>query len=122
METSSFSGNYITFGGLIRNGSIQKDWILRQWTGLKDANGVEIYVGDILRFEAKINNGFVHNKEVTLLPVEFGKFYTGESILDEHVGFHIDGRSITYLVKSHGAVVVGNAYANPELLRSFHAA
>lgn len=116
MHTSSFSGNYITFGGLIRNGSIQKDWILSQFTGLKDKNGKGIYEGDVLSFEAKICNGFVHNRTVTLSPVEFGKFHASEpSTCNEYVGFHIDGMSIQCYL-DYGAVVIGNIYENPELL------
>lgn len=93
-------------------------FILMQYTGLKDKNGVEIFEGDILQFTTERSMGFPENgKLITLSPVEFGQFTVKENALFRFVGFHIDGGSIEYQVNSHNAVVVGNIHQNKNLIQ-----
>lgn len=96
---------------------------LMQSTGLKDKNGVEIYVGDIVR----------HSHIVTDISiVRFGEFgvpnMEEQSYQDCAVGFYYENASefkdiepfnMTVPLNSDyvkDVLVIGNIYANPELL------
>ncbi len=109
-----------------RNG---EDVILMQSTGLKDKNGKEVFVGDILKFNDEWNEycheGYVDGsvEGVNYVEVvkgeacfEFGKTRYPESSLfiymeDEHLSF-------AELVKDKDFEfeIIGNIYKNPELL------
>lgn len=101
------------------------DVILMQSTGLKDKNGVEIFVGDIVR----------HSEVATDISiVRFGEFgvpnIEEQSYQDCAVGFYYENASefkdieplnMTVPLNSDyvkDVLVIGNIYANPELLNS----
>jgi uncharacterized phage protein (TIGR01671 family) len=83
---------------------------LMQYTGLKDKNGKEIYEGDIVDFVFKISKGDVHKRaNHTRGAVEWSKNNTAFGIKDGN-----------YYEMLNGIVsieVIGNIYANPELLK-----
>lgn len=89
-----------------------------QYTGLKDKNGVEIYEGDIVSFMRTRKQGFHTEGIVFVGPVVFGKFNSNNSDLTDFIGFHIDERSIEYILKYDQAKVIGNIHENEDLLNN----
>lgn len=76
-----------------------QDIELMQYTGLKDKNGVEIYEGDILDFDAE----------------EWGSEFTPEVVaFDKTIGTYDLCGSLSDLCNYRQ--VIGNIYENPELL------
>jgi uncharacterized phage protein (TIGR01671 family) len=88
--------------------------ILRQYTGLNDKNGIEIYEGDILSVNYRSYRD--DEEKIINLPVIFcdGNFGLGVSLaLDEYPG-HIS----TDITDSELIEVIGNIYENPEIIPS----
>lgn len=82
----------------------QEDYVLMQYTGLKDKNGKEIYEGDIVK-------GSAYGKEIYTGVVEF---------YDASFVMRIDGNKGYYRLNKmtfQELEVVGNIYENPELLK-----
>ena len=95
------------------------DFIIMQFTGLKDKNGKEIYEGDILRSEADEGVAVVSYSadmarfEIELLAYEI---FTGENPEETYY----DKLSVVDSYEFgdwNGAEVIGNIYENPELLK-----
>ena len=86
---------------------------LMQYTGLKDKNGKEIYEGDII----KIDEVLYKKNFITDVYFEFGAFRYRHS---DGSGSVMDFKSTTkikgYEKITHDIEVIGNIYANPELL------
>lgn len=91
------------------------DWVLMQYTGLKDKNGKEIYEGDILRYldsyDCSTESGY-----------DFEEFLNvGQVIFNDDKGrFDITNKSdISYddwIESVSDCEIIGNIYENPELL------
>jgi uncharacterized phage protein (TIGR01671 family) len=81
------------FGNMIKD----KDFIIMQYTGLKDKNGVEIYEGDIISYGYG-NNGLI-------------EWYQDYCQFSVNIGDGIDPQEVGDWCK-----VIGNIYENPELL------
>ena len=80
-----------------------KDFELMQSTGLKDKNGVEIYEGDIVRY----NRGVSHSVEK--LPYSV-KYVEGVFVFEYGFIQHNLFKNVKYIT------VIGNIYENEELL------
>jgi len=93
--------NWETMAGCITGKESHLGWCkfkdFRQFTGLKDKNGKEIYEGDIIEHEPHWDD----NRSMS----KVGKF----GISPFHVG--------DYSVSSDDCKVIGNIYENPELIK-----
>lgn len=89
--------------------------VLMQWTGLKDAQGTDIYEGDILGFK-KSNGEFVSAGTVTYGTCGGGGFEESFNT----IGFYLEHAYGTdglcdFSIERYE--VMGNIYQNPELLK-----
>ena len=111
--------HYIDSGAIEGDGlSCQKEFVLLQYTGLKDKNGKEIYEGDLLNTKTTFENNLCDSRyqENTIVKVSFdkGQFineFTKNNLYDE---IRIISSYIFDLWTDYE--VIGNIYENPELL------
>lgn len=89
--------------------SMQKDFVLMQYTGLKDKNGKEIFEGDIIKYIAEAPEG---EKISGIARVEFTEELMAFRGYSEDNG-DFDLRHPDWAGDSH--LVIGNIYENPEL-------
>lgn len=85
--------------------SLAEDYILMQYTGLKDKNGEEIYEGDIL----EPIKGLVDTNAVKRFVEKWSDYRGGWMI-----GIY---NEMGYGTGSKGFKIIGNIYENPKLLK-----
>ena len=81
-------------------GQEMQEWPIEQYTGLKDANGVEIYEGDLWK----------RGQFIGEVKFEYGAWHfyaTKSSPTYEYPAFHGNAKN---------GVIIGNIHENPELL------
>ena len=86
---------------------------VRQYTGLKDKNGTEIYDGDYIRYSMRTINGSIYTHVCRVFQHESGTWRIE--------GYHEDNRSYETKGTVYAAhlicEVIGNIYENPELVK-----
>lgn len=89
-----------------------RDLRLMQYTGLKDANGVEIYEGDIVEYFSDFTEEKSNHQVKYFCNDDYPAFDFSPSISDDMNGFS----ALVY--QEIGTVkVIGNIYQNSELLK-----
>lgn len=105
------------------------DYVLMQYTGLKDKNGKEIYEGDVVRFHQFLFNGTEIEKEGTCV-IKSGEYvwlasHIIHDDISEYMGYtkqdQLDGKAECYFIDLYGLhedsfEIIGNIYKNPDLL------
>lgn len=103
---------------MIWSDKMKDDYVITQYTGLRDKNGVEIYESDIVTGE--YDNLMVDYSVKGV--VEMGLTYDSDGWANEQtygwVSTHKDDdtSSLLDLVEYNGCEVIGNIYENPDLL------
>jgi hypothetical protein len=95
----------------------ESEFVLLQYTGLKDRNGIEIYEGDIVREDFRQDGSYCSTGVVEFYEGSFGS-------RNEHDCFRIpalfSGKAVEGMNLNYYEVV-GNIYQNPELLTAVKA-
>ncbi|TKI71999.1 hypothetical protein FC756_03035 [Lysinibacillus mangiferihumi] len=85
------------------------DWVLMQYTGLKDKNGKEIYEGDILKTPSVSGKGDI------ITTIEWNEFSWKEKLIYSPIHQFYEYFDFSDET-GEDSEVIGNIYENPELL------
>lgn len=87
------------------------EYIVEQYTGLKDANGKDIYEGDVVHGydqEPDRDDGYIGSSVIEVVNFKWGSFWLG------------DFKNRIMLYTPPIIEVIGNVHTNPELLEAQH--
>ena len=109
----SFPGGYVILAGFGSFGEIEapiRDVELMQYTGANDKRGVEIYEGDIVKFESSVpipeDPDYPKEGQIGVVKYGFCDYYVEAK---SPCRFNLD--------ELGDWIVVGNIYENPEILK-----
>lgn len=91
------------------------NWVLSQYTGLKDVNGTEIYEGDVVRsyhFELDEQIYYLHHA------IEWSEAYHSWFALNCASRDPNDGSVQLFVLAKQDLEIIGNIYETPELLEA----
>lgn len=120
-----YQGHYfLTLNGQfqnLQNGSGGDEYVVQQWTGLKDKNGKEIFEGDIVNVKRFFTRPYIKDGKIDYKTID-GELETGQVIwwelqatfLVEYKGYDEYG---DLLCSSVGCEVIGNIFENIDLLK-----
>ena len=105
----------------LQNGSGGDEYVVQQWTGLKDKNGKEIFEGDIVNVKRFFTRPYIKDGKIDYKTID-GELETGQVIwwelqatfLVEYKGYDEYGG---LLCSSVGCEVIGNIFENSEFLK-----
>ena len=103
--TMDFEGNCYCFSDPEQKESVNEDFILMQYTGIKDRNGVEIFEGDIIK-----------NDKNLIVVVEWCLLDATFHCYDERHK-HISTWTLGHFSTDNPSVI-GNIHADPELIQA----
>lgn len=104
----------VKVAGLQRKGTITPDkLVLEQFTGLKDVNGKEIYIGDIVKVWSDMSE---LTMEPTVNEIVSEDLFGKPGVFLKPAGPHLFEPCL-YDSRSNQFEVIGNVHENPELLK-----